>query len=781
MFDGVVSITNVRPQIGRVAASDGAPAPIRYRWFDLFFSSDPGLTRLRHAAQSVLTIAIALGAEWLFVHVTGALQIQIGATASVAKAAEVAVPNHDLLAIAMVLGAIVGLISTLGVNDATAKGQVVTLLILPVPIISALALGITIGGHRVIALVVVALVLALSTYLRGFGPRGFVTGQLLFISYFVGFSLHSAVTIGDLGWLTAEVGVALTVSSAVRFTLFYPRQVKALKRTQRSFDAQARYVATLALELFDPPRLNARDIKRMYRRLRRLNEAALMIDAQLGDPGAVPEGSSGEVLHQRLFDIELALTNITRFAESLARREFPADQRSEVRLALLDIARGDNEGAKAHAVNLGVLLRPTGPAPVGGDRTTIVVAHRFVGSVIAFAEAMAEWMAVGTIEDEKGTFSPSVTLVGGWLPGSAQVSSAASLESGSRWGEGIPLARYTRNAIQIGIAAGAAIALGDLVSPQRFYWAVIAAFITFMAAHNAGEQIRRAVFRVGGTVVGIALGSLLVSAVGHHTYWSIALILVSLFLGLYLFRISYAFLAVAITITVSQLYQQLGEFTNSLLLVRLEETALGAAVAVVVVTAVLPLRTRQVLRVAMREHVEAVGRLVHHASGRLLGRDDGFETTLRSDARAVDAAYQAVLATAQPLRRTLSGGTDQVIARALRLTSASRNYSRNLVVDIENSGLADVESRLDIGQASATLNTSIEIVARALTGTRDGTYTRSSALFDRPERQLEACPYRVDSNALALRDFRLLDGTMASLAEQMGLLITDYDTVGMRS
>jgi hypothetical protein len=84
-------------------------------------------------------------------------------------------------------------------------------------------------------------------------------------------------------------------------------------------------------------------------------------------------------------------------------------------------------------------------------------------------------------------------------------------------------------------------------------------------------------------------------------------------------------------------------------------------------------------------------------------------------------------------------------------------------------------------QASATLNTSIEIVARALTGPRDGTYTRSSALFDRPERQLEACPHRVDSNALALRDFRLLDGTMASLAEQMGLLITDYDTVGMRS
>jgi hypothetical protein len=642
--------------------------------------------------------------------------------------------------------------------------------------ISALALGIAIGGHRVVALVVIALVLALGTYVRRFGPRGFLVGQLLFIGYFVGFSLHSAVTIRDLGWLAAEVGLGLVVVIAVRFALFYPHPGRALERTRRSFDARARHVSSLALELFDTVRPGPRRIRRMNRQLIRLNEAALMIDAQLGDPGAVPDGSSGERLHQRLFDVELALTNIARFAKAMAQMELSVERRSEICLALRDLARGANNGAKAHAEALIDLLHAAERPAIGEDRTAAVIVHRFAGSVIDLSAAMTEWMALDTTDIETRTFQPSVVLLGGWLPGSANVSSIASLEGGRRWGEGSGLARYSRNAIQVGVAAGVAIVLGDLISPPRFYWAVLAAFITFIGAHNAGEQIRKALFRVGGTVIGIGVGSLLVSAVGHHTVSSLAIVLVSLFLGLYLFRITYAFFAIAITVTVSQLYQQLGEFTSALLLVRLEETALGAAVAIVVVMLVFPLHTRQVLRVALREHIEAVGRLVDHATARLMGREDGIDSTLRSDAREVDAAYQAVVATAQPVRRTVWGSADVAILRALRLTSASRNYSRNLVVDTERLRPPGASTHLEMELASGTLHHSIEVVARALSGPRSDTYTRSSALFDQAERALEPGPHRSTSTEFALRDLKLLDGTMARMAELMGLGITDYDT-----
>jgi hypothetical protein len=67
-------------------------------------------------------------------------------------------------------------------------------------------------------------------------------------------------------------------------------------------------------------------------------------------------------------------------------------------------------------------------------------------------------------------------------------------------------------------------------------------------------------------------------------------------------------------------------------------------------------------------------------------------------------------------------------------------------------------------------------VAGALNGSRDVTYTRSSALFDRAERRLETHAGETDEGQLALRDFQLIDGAMAQLAGNMGLNRTDFDT-----
>jgi hypothetical protein len=748
-------------------------------WVDRFLGSDPGLNRFRIALQSVLTIALILGAELLFVRLTHALQVPISRSGlPVAQAAALAGTNNEFLVIAELLGALVGLLSAIAVTDSTAEDQLVSLALFPVWLLPALVLGIAIGGHRTPALVLLAVVLAVGTYCRRFGPRGFAAGVLLFVGYFLGFFLHQAVAIADLGWLAAETGVGLVVASVVRFALFYPSQRKALGRTQRSYGARARRLAALALELFEDPSHGERAFRRLQHHLVRLNEAALMIDAQLGDPSAVADGSSAQQLHQSLFDVELAMTNIARFAQAMARLDLPTDQRSEVRLALKDLVRRDPTGARDHAAHLLELLRIDESVPEDDDRTRAILAHRFASSVVALTEAGIEWLALGEADSDRGTFRPSVVLFGGWLAGSAQTSATASLEGGTRRGH-VGLAPYTRTAIQMGVAVAGAIFLGVQISSYRFYWAVIAAFVTFMAANNSAEQVRRGFYRVAGTVVGIGIGSLLVDVVDHNSYGSVAVILVALFFGLYLLRVNYAFMVVAVTVMVSQLYTDLGEFSNSLLLVRLEETAVGAAFAMIVAATVLPLHTRRVLRIAFRNHVQAIGRLVDHASDRLLGEDLDIERTLRADARDIDTAYQALVATAQPLRRNLAGKLDEEIGWVMLLASASRHYSRNLVADVEAAGLLDGETRSDIERASATLHESLDVVARATTGSRDVVYTRSSALFDRAERRLEEGWASVGADRFAVRDLMLIDGAMARTAEVMGLAITDYDTVGV--
>jgi hypothetical protein len=780
ILDTLTAVTTVADEVPLLARPEPTRRPV-LEWLDRFAGSDPGLNRFRMAFQCVLSIAAVIGAEWLFMHWTHALLIDThGATLPAAQAAQVAAQHYELLVVAMLLGSLVAMLTTFGVSEVDARGQLRSSLFVPLPMVAAFTVGLAASGHRVLSLILLGVLLAGGTYLRRFGPLGFLAGLLLFIGDFLGYFLAAAFTLSDLGWVVAEIGVGVVVTLAIRFGLFYPRPAKALVRTQRSYGARARKVIRLALAFFDAP--TDRGERRLARQLTRLNETALMIDAQLGDPSALPDGSSAQQLHQLLFDAELALTNIARFTQAMARMALPEGQRTLVRAVLFDLCEDRAPAAVAAAGQLTAALRALPEEPGGADRTAVVVPHRFAGSVVAFAEALETWMALGAEgvgERGQGAFEPQSRLAGGWLMGSALPSASASMERGADGWDRVRLKPYIRTAIQMGVAVGLAITFGDLLSGRRFYWAVIAAFITFMGTNNAGEQIRKALFRVAGTVVGIGIGSGLAQLVGHHSNYSIAVILVSLFFGLYLMRINYAFMVVGVTVMVSQLYVQLGEFTNSLLVLRLEETALGAAVAILTVMLVLPVRSRHVLRVAMRGHLEAMAGLVGDATRRLV--DPGAEVTLRADARRVDVADQALLATAEPLRRNLFGDLDDKVGEAVALAGASRNYGRNLVGDVEAIGPFDEELCAELSRGCETLNTSMATLVAAVEGPRQVPYTRSSALFDRAERRLEDTPGTVAPGQLAIRDLKLIDGAMARLAEVMGLPVTSYDTASVRS
>ena len=765
------------------ASSGRSPA-----WVDRLRGSDPGLLRLRNALQAVATIGVAMAAEWLFVHLTHALLIDThGAVLPAQQQALVDAQHHGLTVIAIMLGAIVGLLASFGgALFPTPRSTLINFALLPVPMIAGLALGLTLGDHRVLALGSLALVLALGAYCRRFGPSGFMGGMLLFMGDFFGFFLHLEVGIGDIGWLSAEIAIGALVAIIAQFTLFYPSRRAALRRMVRSYSVRSREVSARALELFDRPAAERVRVSRsLHRRLVRLNETALLIDAQLGNDSAVPDGWTAAELHQRLFDSELTLSTLARLAERIAELDLTPELRAQVRGSLEAVSELDPLRAEFAGRELLGLLRetPTAIDGAGLDRSGHIVLHRFATSVIGFVEAVQAWRsAVSTVGDETAStppFQPSVTAFAGWLPGSAMVSAAASLESGHHLRDKVRLQPYTRVAIQMLVAVTAAIVLGDMLSGRRFYWAVIAAFVTFMGANNAGEQLRKGALRVVGTVVGVFLGAIGAHLVGQHTNAAIAVILVSLFLGLYLMRISYAFMVIGITIMVSQLYVQLNEFSDSLLRLRLEETALGAGVAVVTVLCVVPLRHGRVIRLAARQYFQALTSTVELAAGRL--SDSSSEVELRASIRALDASYQTLLVTAVPTGAPFAGrlaGRNNDTAHLLRGVAASRHYARNLVVDTEASCPVPAEARSELDTARQRLS---ESLGALLAGIQDGfggrSYVRAAGSFDTVRAHFPS-DAPTAPRQLALRDLQLVDGSLAALAAALGMSVTALDTTG---
>ena len=779
------------------------PAPRRRPpWLDWLDATDPGQLRLRMALEVVVAIGVVLVAEWVFVRATGALQVPIPAKTPPAAAAELWTLNHALLVIAMMLGAILAMMGGFGIGMLSRpRAQLWFLLFLPLPLLALLAVGLSVHV-RLVSLALLAVVLAAGTYCRRFGPYGFMGGMLGFMGAFLGFFIQDYVPLADFGWLTAEVLIGTAGTLAVHFALFPSRPEAAVRRLQHSYGARARALASELAELCEATRRagesegNRRAERRLQRHLLRLNEAALLIDAQLS-PAAVPPGGSAAGLHQRLFDTEVGLSNVARFALALARRPLPARAATLIVAALDGVRDADLAAVFDAAAAIRELLDERDPAVTADDR---ILLHRFATSVTDLGTALRAFRLYPASQPPDDVtaeeFQPQVFTFGGWLPGSAAVAGAASQErGGTGLIERIRLAPYARVAIQMGVAVGAAIIVGDALSGRRFYWAVIAAFVTFMGANTAGEQVRKSLFRVLGTVVGVLAGAVLAHLVGDVVWLQVLVVLVSLFLGLYLFRVNYAFMVIGITVMVSQLYVELDEFSNSLLLLRLAETSVGAGVAILTVLLVLPLHVGRVARVAARQEVEALADLADRALDRLADPASavGSDLALRAAARRVDVAYQALVATVRPMRTPLFGSVAEWVAGFMTTAVAARHYARNLLLDA-STRYADLDPRETDALAAARrqLSDSVGVVTAALapasgpdrSAGSDGPagdghgrpYVRSASLF---ARIADALPGELLTSRpqLALRDLQLLDGAFAEAARWAGVPVTDLDTV----
>jgi uncharacterized membrane protein YccC len=618
---------------------------------DRVVASDPGLARLRVAGSAAIGVASALGVEYVFATLTTA-----GAQGTL---------------VAMLLGAVVAMMGSMALTNTSALANAKLAVFFPVAVGIGMAIGIAIGNRNDLMLAVFVLVMFVSVFIRRFGPPFFVYGFMGWMGYFFASFLHA--TLPMLPALLYAVVLASAWVLLLSVTVLRTNPHRTLRRIVRATDARARAVARAAADMLTGSGSKGRALRRLHGRQTRLAEVALMVEAWSANPGALADGWSAAALRRKLIDAQQAIDGIAAAAEALAEHEV-ADLRA-LGVSLLDrLARRDDLGANRAAYALAEVAedvphdaRDEGWWPA---RHLAVAALEFI-ALARRADQLPDDIAGA---DE---FEPAVTLAMGNLPGAPAVASGVRAR-GHRWN---PLARMdlpARQAVQVAIAGALAILAGRELSETRYYWAVIAAFVMFAGTGTRAEAFLKGFNRVLGTLVGLFASIGLAGLTAGHTNWVLVVIVASVFGGFYLIQVSYAYMIFFITIMVGQLYSVLHEFSNGFLVLRLEETTIGAAVGFLVALVVVPLSTRDTVRNARDELLVALADLLDRLADRLSG---GAPSTVVTDqsVRALDDHVRRLVLAAKPLTRPLVWGNSPPRTRhRLALYTATATQTRRL-------------------------------------------------------------------------------------------------------
>ena len=586
------------------------------RWtqdvWDLLVGSDPGLLRLRLGVRAALAVGLVVAAMNLV-------------------APQVGIPTI----VAILLGGMIAMNGSFAASSRTPRDAAVTLAYFPLAAAAGVLTACLVAGHRLAELVTFVLVMIVAVFVRRYGARGFQYGMIAWLAYF--FTMFVGFRLGQFWDVIAVVGTAGACVALAAIVLAPDRPTAAYAAARRAFDVRVRGLADAARDALTGAVPPERTERLLHAKGFRVVEAALIVDGYLSATG----GSEQQVrraaaIRHGLLEVELAAEELAAAATDLAlMSDLPASLRSELVAALGALDGFRLRAARGHVAEL---ARRTSdlveelPTPV---LRRVRDALRALQQLIdGLDHSSGDVAARAWVPPDVREFTPAVPLFLGNLPSTSPtaIAAIAATGDGATWWSRRSL--NTRLCLQVAVAGSIAVFAGDLLSGKRYYWAVLACFLVLTGTFTTGEIAAKGAYRVLGTVAGLIAATITVHLTGHHDSAIIAVILVCVFLGLYFFRISYAVMAFAITTVMGQLYNVLHEFSDSLLLLRLAETVLGATVGIAVALVVLPVRTADVRATAIDAFLRDLRGLVDDVRQRL---ETGVRTSnLFLDARRLD-------------------------------------------------------------------------------------------------------------------------------------------------
>ncbi|ODQ98233.1 FUSC family protein [Mycobacterium intermedium] len=650
--------------------------------------SDPGLLRLRLAIRTTTALGCALLVMALVTRAEG-----------------------QPLTVAL-LGALITMIAARSVNEPDPRQQRITMALLPLPAALSIAAAALLTPYRVASDVVFVVIVFVAVYIRRFGPRGRAFGMVAFMAYF--FTMYLRAGVRELPWMVVAVVVGTICTFVMTAYVLPDRPERVLRATIRSLRARMAIVVDTTAEALRAGRLDERRRRRIRARIARLNDTALMVQSQIEDeanPARLGPEIGDEELTSWLFDAELAVEWVAIAGQRaiLVAAEIPAATRAELAATLTQLAwaiRLPRSGTLHDVASRAQqVLDSQPPVEPASEESGTTMVRRLASAIIAAATATSEVRALLEHPYSRPASPPGEDIP---EPGSADVDTDRSRRG---------LLPTTRQAIQASVAASLAIVLGDRISPERWYWAVIAAFLVFAGTTTWAETLTKGWQRLLGTVLGVPCGMAVATLVAGNSTASLVMIFVCLFCAFYFMQIAQSLMAFWITTVLALLYGLLGQFSVEVLVLRIEETAVGAVIGVAVAILLLPTTISTTIRKDSREFLSSLSLVVETSVARMFGQQGANSPT--EEARELDRKLQQFRVTAKPLLAGVTGlAGRRNIQRSLRLFTICDRYGRNLARNSER--YVDPACPPDLADAVTTAARQIQHNIDALVAALDG-------------------------------------------------------------
>ncbi|QES46482.1 hypothetical protein DEJ49_35485 [Streptomyces venezuelae] len=698
----------------------------------------------------------------------------------------------------LVAGAMTAMVATFAIQEKEVRGQAITLALgLPVAL-AAISLGALLNSRVVTGDLFFIVLIFGAVYCRRFGDRGTALGLIGFQVYFV--SLFVNASTSALPTLYLTLTIAFACSAVVRFAVVPETPERTLARLREAFRARLAQLIAHQIELLDADADSGEGPEKVLDDLRRstarLHEAALMIQGRLEEGSR--DAAAAALLQRRVADAEIAAERLgvlllnARSAERvetltlhLPSAPVPRTRRGRIgpdagtalrrdlralHLLVVRLVPDDRGTALPYVRNRLLGYREEQGLPQGSPaiqdcfRAVGEAARAILGLRLATDGASDEEYDSPEVMRSREEFEAEEISISG------EAAEAEEEQTGLR-------RPTTRAAVQVAVGSALAIVGGEFLSTQRWYWAVLTCWVVFLNTASTGEIMVKGYRRLVGTVLGVVAGVALAGAVGNHTWAAFALVVLCVFGMFFTAPLSYAMMSFFVTAMLGLLYTLLNTYSLDVLVLRIEETALGAACGIIAAVLVLPVRTSHRTDEELGNVLARLRDVVSAAVSQLSG---GPAVDLVDLARDLDTALDDLRRSTKPLTHPIAPlrARRQTARYIVALLETCAYHARSLAATAElvpSSKSVAADARLALAGRRITHNIDL-IAAQVRDEEPDGVIESGSSIASMLDSGRHEV-LRTGSVAFrVLRHLQRLDEGIVGLARPLGVPLAAPDS-----